>query len=248
MSLERLYQKYAGTAETPAPAEKWPRGHLLWPRHGQPETRAVVGFGHGGHGGHGQTGRQEQKAVTTPLATRQEMETMLAALRHVGHDLGEVEPLARTVLCNLTRAAAAEMAAVLDDLFHTAPTPDVARTQCRRVLSDPQALAAAKAVWPDLACLPDDSTPAPDALAPVVDHCPRWLRYIRDHCPLVPEDETHLRRYLDSQAPDAAMQAAKRYVTTWQEAAKAEPRQTARDNAGRRAANNELRGGNRHAG
>ncbi|NYS60822.1 hypothetical protein [Vreelandella salicampi] len=107
--------------------------------------RPLVGLGGEVHG-----------AFSEKYATRQEVETMLAALRHVGHDLKEVEPLARTVMRNLTRAAAAEMAAVLDDLFHTAPTRDVARTQCRRVLSDPQALAAAKAVWPNLALLNDD--------------------------------------------------------------------------------------------
>ncbi|MDR5900439.1 hypothetical protein QC823_15860 [Halomonas vilamensis] len=247
MSLERLYQKYAGTAETTAPAAKWPYGPDSEPPQSQSETRMVVGAGPGGPDGPGKIKRQEQKTLATPLATGQEVETILANLHSMGHDLGEVEPLARTVMRNLTRAAAAELAAVLDDLFQTAPSADVARSQCHRVLSDPQALDAARACWPNLASLPHASTSTPATSAPVVDHAPRWLRYIRAHCPLVPEDETHLRRYLGNQAPDAVMGAAQRYVTTWQQAAKAEPRQAARDNAGRRAANTALRGGN-HAG
>ncbi|XKF14316.1 hypothetical protein LL947_07205 [Halomonas sp. BLK-85] len=153
MSLERLYQKYAGQPETPAPATKWPYGHPSWPDHGQPETRMVTGLGHNGHGGHGKTQGQEDGHGITPMATAQEVETMLANLRAVGRDLREVEGYARFTLRKLTRAAAAEVVAVMDDLFSTAPTPDMARTQCRRVLSDPQALAAAKAVWPDLATL-----------------------------------------------------------------------------------------------
>lgn len=76
---------------------------------------------------------------------------MLASLRAVGRDLREIEGYARFTLCKLTRAAAAEVVAIMDDLFSTAPNPDIARTQCRRVLSDPNALAAAKAVWPCLA-------------------------------------------------------------------------------------------------
>lgn len=76
---------------------------------------------------------------------------MLANLHAVGRDPGEVEPLASSVLLKLSRAAAAELVAVLDDLFETAPNADVARNQCRRVLSDTSTLAATKAVWPGLA-------------------------------------------------------------------------------------------------
>lgn len=88
---------------------------------------------------------------------------MLANLRAVGRDLGEVEPLARITMLKLNRDAAAELVAVLGDLFETAPDADVARSQCRHVLSDPKALAAAKAVWPDLASL---FVPATNSLAP----------------------------------------------------------------------------------
>lgn len=192
--------------------------------------------------------RQKTVSNNTPLATADEVETMLASLHTVGRDLGEVEALARAALLKLTRAAAAELVAVLDDLFETAPTPDVARSQCQRVLNDPQALEAAKAVWPDLASLPDATAPAPTTIAPVVDHAPQWLRVIREGCPLVPEDERLLTRFLGSKEPRDALKVAQRYVTTWQQAANAEPREAARDNVGRRAANNELRGDSRHAG
>lgn len=117
---------------------------LKSPSHYPPKTpeRPLVGLGGVTTG-----------AFTEKKATAQEVEAMLASLRAVGRDLREVEDQARFTLRKLTRAAAAEVVAVMDDLFSTAPTPDMARTQCRRVLNDPQALAAAKAVWPDLATL-----------------------------------------------------------------------------------------------
>lgn len=83
---------------------------------------------------------------------------MLAILHAVGRNLGKVEPLASSVLLKLSRAAAAELVAVLDNLFETAPNADVARNQCRRVLSDPKALAAAKAVWFGLTWQPPSNT------------------------------------------------------------------------------------------
>lgn len=92
-----------------------------------------------------------QGAFKEKKATVNDAEIMLANLRAVGRDLGEVEPLARITMLKLDRDAAAELVAVLGDLFETAPDSDVARSQCRQVLSDPKALAAAKAVWPCLA-------------------------------------------------------------------------------------------------
>ena len=247
MSLERLYQKYANQPAPRVPGTKWPCGPAPEPPQGQPETRAVMGFGPDGPDGPEPMKEQAVKPLTSSMATTQEVETMLDNLRTVGRDLREVEALARTALLRLNRAAAAELVAVLDDLFETAPSADMARSQCQRVLNDPQALAAARACWPDLASLPDATTPAPTTMAPVVDHAPQWLRLIRENCPLVPEDETHLRRYLSSQAPNAAMRAAQRYVTTWHQAADAEPTPHRKDNAGRRHANQSLRG-NHHAG
>jgi len=76
---------------------------------------------------------------------------MLTILRAAGRELHTIEGLARVVRLKPSRVAAAGLATVIDDLFQTAPTSDVARSQCRRVLSDPKTLAAAKALWPDLA-------------------------------------------------------------------------------------------------
>nr|WP_298967240.1 hypothetical protein [uncultured Halomonas sp.] len=94
-------------------------------------------------------------ARRSPLekTSQRDVENMLSALKEAGHNLAEVEPAARMALLKLSRIAAAEMTAVLDDLCRTAPTPETARIQCYRALSDPSALATAKAVWPDLATL-----------------------------------------------------------------------------------------------
>jgi hypothetical protein len=187
------------------------------------------------------------KPTTTPLATDQEVDTLLDNLKAVGREMGLVQALARDAMAQLTREAAAELAVVLDDAFAVAPNDATARAHCRRLLNDPQALAAAKAVWPDLPP-PLAAIPQATTTARVVDHAPQWLRLIRQHCAVVPEDERLLNRCLGMRPPRDALQAAKHYVTTWQQAVSAEPREAARDNAGRRAANNELLGGNRHAG
>lgn len=187
----------------------------------------------------------KQKTVSnnTPLATADEVETMLANLRAVGRDLGEVEALAHAALLKLTRAAAAEVVAVMDDLFSTAPTPDMARTQCRRVLNDPRALDAARACWPDLATLPVEQ---PDNPAPVIEHPTTWHHHIKQHCPVSREDELYLLRCLGNLSAGDAMQAARRYVAAWHQAADTEPTPHRKDNAGRRAANRSL-WENRHA-
>lgn len=189
---------------------------------------------------------QEVKAEHVP-ATSAEIAGIIGGLKAAGRSLGLVEALAREAMAQLTRQAAAELAVVLDDAFAMAPDNATARAHCRRLLNDPQALAAAKAAWPDLPP-PLAAIPQATTTARVVDHAPQWLRLIRQHCTVVPEDERLLTRCLGMQPPRNALQAAHRYVNTWEQAASAEPRQAARDNAGRRAANNELRGGNRHAG
>ncbi|MDP3535712.1 MAG: hypothetical protein Q8S08_10020 [Halomonas sp.] len=190
-----------------------------------------------------------QQAVQTKPATPAEIAAIIGGLKAAGRSLGLVEALAREAMAQLTREAAAELAVVLDDVFEVAPDDATARAHCRRVLNDQEALAAAKAVWPDLppalVAIPQQQA-KPNA--PASDDTPPWLRLIRQHCALVPEDERLLTRFLGSKEPRDALQAAQRYVSTWQQAADAEPRDAARDNAGRRAANNELRGGNRHAG
>lgn len=188
-----------------------------------------------------------QQAVKADPATPAEIAAIIGGLKAVGRSLGLVEALAREVMAQLSRDAAAELAVVLDDVFEVAPDDTTARAHCRRLLNDPQALAAAKAVWPSLPP-PLAAIPQATTTARVVDHAPQWLRLIRQHCALVPEDERLLTRFLGSKEPRDALKVAQRYVTTWQQAANAEPREAARDNVGRRAANNELRGDSRHAG
>ncbi|MGP5323193.1 hypothetical protein [Vreelandella titanicae] len=242
MSLESLYQQYAGTTDT----AKWTPDTTPCPPRVRAVTRMVEPSGHDGHGGHHQIGKQDVKPKQVPT-TLAEIATIIGGLKAAGRSLGLVEALAREAMARLTREAAAELAVVLDDVFEVAPDDATARAQCRRVLNDPQALAAAKAVWPDLppalVAIPQQEK----TTAPASDDTPPWLRLIRQHCALVPEDERLLTRCLGMQSPRDALQTAQRYVTTWQQAADAEPREAARDNAGRRAANNELRGGNRHA-
>lgn len=241
MSLENLYQQYAGSADT----AQWTPDTLPCPPRVHAATRMVEPSGHHGPRGHHKIGKQDVKPKQVP-ATPAEIATIIGGLKTAGRSLGLVEALAREAMAQLSQEAAAELAVVLDDAFAVAPDDATARAHCRRLLNNPQALTAAKAVWPDL--------PPPPATIPqatttrVVDHAPQWLRLIRQHCALVPEDERLLTRCLGMQPPRDALQAAELYVTTWQQAADAEPREAARDNAGRRAANNELRGGHYHAG
>lgn len=241
MSLDDLYQRYAGNNS----AAKWTPDAMPCPPNVQPVSLVVEPCGHNGHHGHGFSGRLDYKPQSVP-ATPVEVETIIDGLKDMGHRLGTIEVLVRLAMLKMSRDAAAELAVAIDDAFTVALSSDMARAQCRRLLNDPQALEAAKAVWPSLppALAPMTQTALS---APVVDHAPQWLRLIRDYCPLAPEDERLLNGSLAMRAPHEALETAKRYVATWQHAANAEPREAARDNAGRRAANNELRGGNRHA-
>lgn len=244
MSLENLYQQYAGSTE----ATQWTPDTMPCPPRVHAATRMVEPSGHHGPRGHHQIGKQEVTPELVP-ATPAEIATIIGGLKAAGRSLGLVEALAREAMAQLTRKAAAELAVVLDDVFEVAPDDATARAHCRRLLTDPQALAAAKAVWPDLppalVAIPQQQT---KLNAPASDDTPPWQRLIRQHCALVPEDERLLTRCLGMRPPRDALQAAQRYVAIWQQAADAEPREAARENAGRRAANNELRGDSRHAG
>lgn len=190
------------------------------------------------------TGAFAEKQQPGNTATPQEVETILAGLAAAGRDLGNAEPLARLTMLTLSRAAAAELAVALDDAFTVTADDCAARAQCHRLLNDSTALEAAKAVWPGLPPSPPEA-PAPKQATtrPVVDHAPRWLRLIRERCPLLPEDESHVRRHLGRLAPNDALALAERYAAVWEKAAQAEPRQAAKDNTGRRAANRMLRQG-----
>lgn len=133
-----------------------------------------------------------------------------------------MEALAREAMAQLTREATAELAVVLDDAFAVTPDGNAARAHCRRMLTGPQALAAAKAVWPSLPPALAAITQATTA-APVADHAPRWLRLIRENFPLVPEDEKLLTRCLAMRPSREALEAAKQYVITWKQAVSIEP-------------------------
>lgn len=91
----------------------------------------------------------------------------------MGHHLAEVEELARDVMFNMPLKAAAELAAVLDDLFETAPNADTARSQCQLVLSHSVALKAAKSCWPGLSIAPAPNN-IRSPIVPQEDHLPRW--------------------------------------------------------------------------
>ncbi|WP_206062582.1 hypothetical protein, partial [Kushneria phosphatilytica] len=61
----------------------------------------------------------------------------------------------RARLMPLGRQVRAELAVVLDEAFTVAPDDATARAQCQCLPSDPQALHAAKAVWPRSAACTD---------------------------------------------------------------------------------------------
>lgn len=141
MSLDDVYRAFAGTAvpptySTPAPSE----------------TRTAEALGQVGH--HEREGLQDKAGPT------HEVEALLAALADVGRDLGPVlTHCLRETLAPLSRQVRAEMVAVIDDAFEVAPDLEAARRQAHRLLRDPHALGAAKAVWPAYPRPPPPSKP-----------------------------------------------------------------------------------------
>ncbi|OWV29295.1 hypothetical protein [Halomonas campaniensis] len=187
-------------------------------------------------------GKQKATQEAPLLATTRDINTIVGSLYAVDRPLEHIETEVRRVMATLTRQAAAELAVVLDDAFEVAPDTYTALKQCRCLLSDSRALSAAKAVWPSLPHAPALEAPIG---APVVEHAPRWLRLVREHCPVMPEDERLLSQVIGRMSAREVMDYARRYITTWQLAADQEPVSHKRDNAGRRAANRELTGGRR---
>lgn len=219
MSLDDVYRAFAGTP-----------GHMACPGRVQPQTRMVEPLGHVGHVGHHkmQEGRRDAPA--------NEVETLLAALRDAGRDLGpELVAQVRARLMPLGRRVRAELVAVIDDAFEVAPDLTSARRQVRRLLASDKALEAAKAVWPAY----------PDPAAPVanVEPLAPWLAHIARHCELVPDDRRYLMQHLSGLPAAEAMRWAHRYVEAWTDAARAEPTPHRQANAGRRAANRLIREG-----
>lgn len=134
-------------------AEKIRNSSAIRPQATKPTTTRFSANSQNPQAGETAENPQPSPAPANKPATAADVEVILTNLRAVGRDLDTIEGLARAALLKLSRAAAAELAVVIDDLFQTALTPDVARSQCRRVVSDPKTLAAAKALWPDLATL-----------------------------------------------------------------------------------------------
>ncbi|WP_336274157.1 hypothetical protein [Vreelandella indica] len=103
--------------------------------------------------------QREAEITLQPLeeaTTAANVETLLANLCIVGRGLGGVQELARTTMLQLSQKAAAELAVALDDAFEVSPDTATAVAQCRKLLTNPAALEAAKALWPRL-----PPTPAP---------------------------------------------------------------------------------------
>ncbi|WP_133066773.1 hypothetical protein [Vreelandella nigrificans] len=169
-----------------------------------------------------------------------DVDAMLGTLKVIGRDLGDdLERLARERLMLLANPVRAEVIAVLDDAFTVAPDLPSARKQCRHLLTDMGTMDAAKACWP---ALPEPVGEVPDTIrrqtvTPIIEP---WLAMIERHCPLVPEDKRFIRVRLVTLAPGHAMRLSRQYVEAWQQAEQQEPRSQAKDNAGRRAANNYL--------
>ncbi len=223
MSLDDVYRAFAGTRrDTTCPAPV------------PPKTRMVEPSGHVGHVGH----HQEQVGQDT-AGPAHEVETLLAALADAGRDLGPaLAHRLRETLAPLSRQVRAELVAVIDDAFEVAPDGEAARRQAHRLLGDPAAVEAAKAVWPGYPAPPPTEAPAPVA-SPLE---PPWLAYVAHRCELVPDDRRYLLHHLAARPEAEAEKLARRYVETWAAAADAEPQAHRRANAGRRAANAMLRG------
>lgn len=227
MSLDDVYRAFAGTP----PDTTCPEGV-------QPQTRMVEPSGHVGPIGH-----HKEQAGQDTAGPVHEIETLLAALADAGRDLGPaLAHRLRETLAPLSRQVRAELVAVIDDAFEVAPDVEAARRQAHRLLGDPAALEAAKAVWPGYPEPPatEGNTQRRQRLATANE--PPWLAHIARHCELVPDDRRYLLHHLAARSEAEAEKLARRYVETWAAAADAEPQAHRRANAGRRAANAFLRG------
>lgn len=128
MSLENLYQQYAGSTE----AAQWTPDTMPCPPRVHAETRMVEPSGHHGPRGHHQIDKQEYKPEQVP-ATPAEIATIIGGLKASGRSLGLLEELARDAMAQLTREAAAELAVVLDDVFEVAADAATAHDNCQHL-------------------------------------------------------------------------------------------------------------------
>lgn len=139
MSLENLYQQYAGSTG----AAQWTPNTTPCPPCVHAETRMVEPSGHHGPRGHHQIGKQQVTPEQVP-ATPAEIAVIINGLKAVGRSLGLVEALAREAMAQLTREAAADLAVVLDDAFALSLDDASAHSHCQRLLS---VLEASKVIW-----------------------------------------------------------------------------------------------------
>lgn len=130
MSLDDVCRAFAGTRRDSTCLEGVP-----------PQTRVVETLGHVGH--------HREQVGQGEAGPAGEVETLLAVLADAGRDLGPaLAHRLRETLAPLSREVRAELVAVIDDAFEVASGIEAARRQAHRLLADPAALEAAKAVWP----------------------------------------------------------------------------------------------------
>jgi len=156
-----------------------------------------------------------------PPAPLHEAESLIIALvESAGRDLGQplIDRL-HHVLAPMGRTSRASLAAAIDDAFEAAQGTEEARQRVVELLDGHS-----------------PSQPHRNSLA----GRPTWIDWIAKRCPLLPEDKAFVFHRLRTLPPRAAERTARRYVETWHAAATAEPRQQAKDNRGRTAANRTL--------
>ncbi|MDT8880726.1 hypothetical protein RSO68_14715 [Halomonas saccharevitans] len=97
----------------------------------------------------GPVGHHKKQVGQGEAGSAHEVETLLAALADAGRDLGPaLAHRLRETLLPLSRQVRAELIAVIDDAFEVAPDVEAACRHAHRLLDDPAAVEAAKAVWP----------------------------------------------------------------------------------------------------
>lgn len=142
MSLDDVYHAFA--------SGRCPPAHQRWAPHGHSTARVVEPTAHHAHRAHQKN--EEGSADRETPGPLEGIEVVISSLKAgAGRDLGPtLEHRLRQALRPLSRRVRAELAAVLDDAFEVAASDEDARHQCHRLLTDPEAIEAARAVWPGL--------------------------------------------------------------------------------------------------
>lgn len=147
-------------------------------------------------------------------APAHEIERIIKVLSEdVGRDLGtDLKDLMRRAMRSLDRHTRATLAAEIDDAFEQAASIQRARERA--------ALAAQRYEKEAEPVNVDD-----------------WVRWITEHCPLLPEDARFIRDRFALMTAAHMATAARWYARAWLAAAESEPKPHKKSNAGRRAAN-----------